>query len=101
MVIEFDEERMDYLAEKFQSPLQHANNQDYSGNVGGHAYLDFNIGMGAMIGVMADADLSYTYEVSHRLLKGEDTESSTSITVELGDSEVGDEFLVDFRLDRK
>ena len=100
-MIELDDERADHLTTMWDSPLQHANNMDYGGNAGVHAGISLEGGMGILAGVDAEGEISYTYEVSHRLFESEDTESSTSITVEFGDSQVGDEFLVDIWLDRE
>ena len=87
MSIEFDQERVDHLSKMWHSPLQHATNEDSSLVVGGHASFVAEGGFGLLAGIEADASISYTADVSHRILQSDDVESSTSIYVEFGDRE--------------
>ena len=87
MILEFSEEKIDHLQKMWHSPLSNAKNEDFETSIGGEASIEVGIGLGILSGIEAEGSTATTVEVSHRLVQEEDKESSTTITLELGDCE--------------
>ena len=97
--IEFDTEQSEHLQKMWDMPLKGGGNEEYGLTVGGHFSLAASVGFGVLAGVEGGAEVNYDLDVSHHILQDTDSESSTSISFELGDPELSDEFLVDVWLD--
>ena len=76
---------IDELARLWDSPQLHAKNQEFTTELGTEGEAEGEIGMGVDIGIEASGDLVGYVQYEHTLLQQGDGESSTTITVELGD----------------
>ena len=56
---------------------------------GGAAEGAISLGFGVLAGVGGSSTLGYTQEASHKMLQADETTSSTTIQVDLGDPDYG------------
>jgi len=98
MTIEFDDEKMEEHMQIY-NPASKDENSDFHMSHGGSAQHKGVLGFKVLGGLKVKTEVHYIKDTTHRISSEDGTMKKSSVKVELGDADVGDEFLVGVYID--